>query len=547
MSISVVLMTIKSVDNLEKKDFFSKLKNKCPDDEEIERTKEIIEVFDIKDGEQLTEIYLKSDVLLLACVFENFIDVSINEFEINPLFCVGLPGYTWQCGLKYTGINLQTLQDKDMILLIGNNIRGGISSVMGDRYIKSDENKKILYIDAKNLYGHSMSEPLPYDEIKFDNTVKLEDILNTPVDSDIGYFIEADLIYPDNIKERTKNLPFAHVNKKINPDNFNDYMKKIRPDTYVQSSKLICDWSDKKNYLIHYRMLKFYIRHGMIVDKVHEKISFKQSRWLEKYINFNTQKRNQAVNDFEKEFYKLLNNAFYGKTMENVRNRLKNKFVKKDDYREIIKQQSKLTCNGIHKSDENCDSYTHKQNEVLMDKPIYLGFTVLELSKLLMYETYYDKLQPYFGQKSIQLHYMDTDSFILSVNTKDIIKDLKNLENKFDFSNLDKTHELFSNKNKKVIGKFKIETPKNIWIDEFVCLRSKMYAFKCGGDSKNKLKGISKSQSKNIKFEEDKKCLDGEEYQYECDNYIIRSINHEMVLQKVKNLHFLFSMINDVI
>ena len=99
-------------------------------------------------------------------------------------------------------------------------------------------------------------------------------------------------------------------------------MKTVKPDTYTQNKKWICDWSDKKNYLIHYRMLKFYIRHGMIVDKVHDIISYKQSRWLEKYINFKTQKRNQAVNDFEKDFYKLLNNAFYGKTMENVRNRL---------------------------------------------------------------------------------------------------------------------------------------------------------------------------------------------------------------------------------
>ena len=174
-------------------------------------------------------------------------------------------------------------------------------------------------------------------------------------------------------------------------------------------------------------MLKFYIRHGMLIDKVHEIISFKQSRWLEKYINFNIQKRNQAVNDFEKDFYKLLNNAFYGKTMENVRNRLKIKFVKKDYYREIMKQQTKLTFNGIHKSYENCDSYTFNQNEILMDKPIYLGFSVLEFSKLLMYETYYDKLQPYFGQENIQLHFMDTDSFVLNINTKQIIKDLKKI------------------------------------------------------------------------------------------------------------------------
>ena len=308
---------------------------------------DIIKRFNIKNGEELTEIYLKSDVLLLACVFEKFIKVSVNEFDINPLNCVSLPGYTWQYGLKYTGINLQTLQDKDMILLLENNIRGGVSSVMGDRYIKSDDNKKILYIDANNLFGHSMSEPLPNDEINFDRDIKLEDILNTPDDSDIGYFIEVDLKYSDNIKEKTRNFPFAPVNKKINPDKFSNYMKEIKPDTYTQK-KLICELSDKKNYLVHYRMLKFYLRHGMIVD------------------------------------YKLLNNAFYSKTMENVRNRLKIKFIKKDNYRKIIEYQSKLTFNGIHKSYENCDSYTIKQNEVLMDKPLYLGFTVLELSKLLM-------------------------------------------------------------------------------------------------------------------------------------------------------------------
>ena len=289
------------------------MKNKCPDDEEIQRTMDIIERFNIKNGEELTEIYLKSDVLLLACVFEKFIEISINQYDINPLYCVSLPGYTWHCGMKYTDINLQTLQDKDMILLIESNIRGGISSVMGDRYVRSDENKKILYVDANNLYGHSMSQYLPYDEIKFDNTVKLEDIINTPDDNDIGYFVEVDLKYPDNIKQKTKNFPFASVNQKIIPDNYNDYMKEIKPDTYIHSSKLTCDWFDKKIYLIHYRMLKFYIRHGMMVDKVHNIISFKQSKWLENYISFNTRRRNRANNDFEKDFYKLLNNAFYGK------------------------------------------------------------------------------------------------------------------------------------------------------------------------------------------------------------------------------------------
>ena len=97
-------------------------------------------------------------------------------------------------------------------------------------------------------------------------------------------------------------------------------------------------------------MLKCYVRHGRIVEKIHEIISYKQSNWLEKYINFNTQKRNKSKNDFEKDFYKLLKNAFYVKTLENVRNCLELDFFKKDDYKKIIKQLSKLTFNGIHKS-----------------------------------------------------------------------------------------------------------------------------------------------------------------------------------------------------
>ena len=209
-------------------------------------------------------------------------------------------------------------------------------------------------------------------------------------------------------------------------------------------------------------------------------------------------------------------------------------FIKKADYKEIIKQQSKLTFNGIHKLDENCDNYVFKKNKVLMDKPTYLGFAVLELSKLHMYETYFDKLQPYFGEENIQLHYIDTDAFVLSLNTNDINKDLKKMEDIFDFSNVEKSHELFSNRIKKVVGNFKPETPKSFWIDEFFCLRSKMYSFKCGDDSKNKLEGVSKSQSKHNKFEEYYNCLFGGEYQKECDNFIIGSLSHEMYLQKVR-------------
>ena len=132
----------------------------------------------------------------------------------------------------------------------------------------------------------------------------------------------------------------------------------------------------------------------MVVEKIQEIISFKQSKWLGGYISFNTQKRNRAKNDFEKDFFKLLNNAAFGKFLENVRNRLGLELIKKGDIKKIIKQQSKLTFIDIQKSYENYDSYTFNKNEVVMDKAINVGFAILELSKIHMCETYYDTLQP---------------------------------------------------------------------------------------------------------------------------------------------------------
>ena len=174
-----------------------------------------------------------------------------------------------------------------MILLLENNIRGGISSVMGDRFVKSDDIKKIIYINATNLYGHSMFQMLPYDEIEMFvgdpdlHIKKLEEVLKTPDGSNIGYSIEVELKYPNDMKEKAKSFPFAAGNKIINKDNFDDYIKKIRPKKYTKAKKLLCDWTVEKKSLIPYRMLKFYVKHGMIVEKILEIISFKQSKCLD--------------------------------------------------------------------------------------------------------------------------------------------------------------------------------------------------------------------------------------------------------------------------
>ena len=232
----------------------------------------------------------------------------------------------------------------------------------------------------------------------------------------------------------------------------------------------------------------------MIISKVHRIVSFDQLPWLEKYIDYYTKERAQADSDFKNDYHKNLICSFFGRTMEDVRNRVKVEFVKNRDEKKFLRYQSHLDFDGIHKRYQDYDSYTFKTNVIKMEKPSYLGFAFLELSKLLMYETYYDKLQKYFGQVDIQIHYQDTDAYIMSVRSMDIVNDLDKLQDQYkilDFSKLNKEHKLFSNEFKKIPGYLKIETPKSFYIDKFVCLRSKCYANTTELDGNdNKLKGV---------------------------------------------------------
>ena len=344
-----------------------------------------------------------------------------------------------------------------------NGIRGGISGVFGDRYIESDDNTVILYVDMINLYGFAMLLQLPTGNFQINeknsNTESfINKVLNTKDCSNTGYVLLVDLIYPGNNKNKSKNSPFCPENKTINPDNYTEYMKEHEPKPHRPSTKLICDQNNKEYYIVHYRNLKFYLRMGMTNKKVHRIVSFDQSPWLSKYIDYYTHKRAEADSDFMKDYHKNLLCSFFGKTMEDVRNRIKVEFVKNTNERKILKFQSRLDFNGIHKSYQDYDSYTFKSNIIKMEKPIYLGFTILELSKLLMYETYYDKLQKQFGIDGIQIHYQDTDAFVMSIKTTDIVNDLEKLQNQykmFDFSNLNKEHKLFSNEFKKKPGSSK--------------------------------------------------------------------------------------------
>ena len=531
---------------LTKEDYWSTLTQFYPSDDDIKRTQELIDKNKIENGRELTMLYLKMDVLQLADVFENFVESSTREYKINHLYSYSLPGYTWKAGLKLTKNNLDYIKCKELLLLLENNIRGGISSVMGDRHVQSDENKQILYIDANNLYGWAMSQYLPtgdfkkiklcceYDSVLM-NEIK-EDIFNTPDDNEFGYFIECNLEYPAEIKEKTKNFPFCPYQTKADPNLFSAYKNNINQPNYKPTSKLICDVTNKSKYMIHYRMFKFFLNQGMKVTKIHTIYRFKQSPWLGKYIDHNTQKRTVAKTNFEKDLYKLMNNAFFGKTMENVRDRTNLEFIDHSQIDQIIKRQSKLSFKGIVDHYSKFSVYKFDKEKTVFDKPIYLGFTVLELSKLLMYEFYYNKLQPYWKQ-SIQLHYMDTDSFILSFNAnyRELINFSQENKDEFDFSELHPCDELYDPINKKVIGKMKIETSPVLVLDTFTALRSKSYSFSYNNNNNNIQKAKQKGMQKAPKCEHYKNSLFNSETSSSA-NISIRSNLHNLTVEKQPKL-----------
>ena len=185
--------------------------------------------------------------------------------------------------------------------------------------------------------------------------------------------------------------------------------------------------------------------------------------------------------------------------MENVRDRVNLEFIDHSQIDQIIKRQSKLSFKGIVNHYQKCSVYKFDKEKTVFDKPIYLGFSVLELSKRLMYEFYYKRLEPHW-QNEVQLHYMDTDSFVLSFDTKleNILEFLKQNKDEFDFSEINKSHEVYDPVNKKVIAKMKIETSPILVLDNFVALRSKSYSFSYNNNiQKSKSKGIQKAPKFN--------------------------------------------------
>ena len=524
-----------------KEDFFNNMNNEHITDKDYQHAQTVWETFMLKTMREYHDLYLKSDILLLADVFENFRRTCLEYYKLDPCHYFTTSGLSWDSMLKMTDIKLELMTDIDMFQFIEKGMRGGISyicnrhSKANNKYMKSyDEkapSKYIMYLDANNLYGYSMEQHLPTGGFKWmtKNQIDKIDLAKYKEDGKKGLILEVDLEYPEELHNLHNDYPLAPEKLKVTKDMLSEYCKTIMQKHKISTGlvhKLTPTLKNKEKYVLHYRNLQLYTNLGLKVTKVHRVLEFDQSPWLKQYIDFNTEKRMNAKNDFEKDFFKLMNNSVFGKTMENIRKRVDAKLV--TDEKKLLKYTSKPTYVSSSKIFNENLVAVHKIKETLtLDRPAYLGMCILDLSKTLMYDFHYNYIKKKYGDKA-KLQFTDTDSLTYEIEAEDVYQDFLNDKNKFDNSDYPESSPYFDKCNKKVIGKFKDEA-KGVPITEFIGLKSKMYSYITDNQKGGKTaKGIKKNVIKNdISHENYKDTLLNNKQMYHKMN-TIRSQNHQL-------------------
>ena len=523
-----------------KEDFHSILADQHISDDEYDHAKKVWSTFKCKTMGNYHDLYLGSDVLLLADVFESFRKTCLEYYKLDPCHYFTSPGLSWDAMLKMTNIKLELITDIDMYQFIEKGMRGGISyishryGIANNKYMK-EYNKKIpskyiMYLDANNLYGWAMSQFLPTSGFKWmpEEKIKKLDLAKFTENSSKGLLLEVDLEYPKKLHDDHNCYPLAPERLRVTEDILSEYCKKIAAKYNISTglvSKLIPTLCDKEKYVLHYRNLQLYLDLGLKVKKVHRVLRFNQSPWLKQYIDFNTEKRKNAKNTFEKDFFKLMNNSVFGKTMENLRKRVDVRLV--TDTKKLIKLASKPSYVSSKIFNENLVAVHKIKESLVLNKPSYVGFCILDLSKTLMYDFHYNYIKKKYGERA-RLLFTDTDSLTYEIEAEDVYKDFWDDRNRFDNSDYSEGSPYYDKTNKKVIGKFKDEAA-GIPICEFVGLRSKMYSYiKDNQTGDKKAKGIKKNTiEKDIIHENYRETLFNNK-QMHHKMRTIRNWNHEL-------------------
>ena len=330
--------------------------------------------------------YLKKDVLLLADVFEKFISTCLKNYNLDPCHYFSALGLSWDAMLKMTKVELEKISDPDMHLFIEKGMRGGISYI-NKRYSEANnencpnyDNEKpkryINYLDMNNLYGYAMSQYLPYADFRWvKNIDKIKQkLVNIKSNSSNGYTLEVDVEYPQELHDIHNDYPLAPAKIDIPKEWLSKYCLRIANVHNITTGtvkNLVPNLMNTNNYVVHYRNLQQCLELGMKLKKIHRILKFKQKDWMKPYIDFNTQKRKEATNEADKNHFKLLNNAVYGKTMENMRKRIKIRIIKKE--KDFIKHASRPTYITHTIFGKRVTAIREKKELLVLNKPIYVG------------------------------------------------------------------------------------------------------------------------------------------------------------------------------
>ncbi|XP_046737552.1 uncharacterized protein LOC124406243 [Diprion similis] len=439
-----------------KESFYNVLNDQNIEDEDYAHAQNVWHSFN-------SDLYLKIDVMLLPDVFQNFRDNCLRIYKLDPAHYCTLPGFTWDCMLFNTKIQLELLTDVDMLLFIGGGLRGGLSQC-SNRYSKANnkcmtdynpqlETKSLLYLDVNNLYGWAMSQYLHCRNFEWVHRVHDFDFMHVGEESDDGYILEVDFEYPTNVYVLHQDLPFCPNHQK---------------PPGGKTPKLLATLQNKTRYVIHHRNLQQCVTNGLILRKIHRILKFKQSAWLKSYIDLNTALRAKSANKFEQNLYKLMNNAVFGKTMENVRKYSDVKLAQKWHGR--CGAKALISRPNFHSRsifDENFVVIQLNRLGVIFNKPIYAGMAILVLSKICVYDFHYFFMLPKL-KSNCKLMYTDTDSLIYEIKSCDVYEFIRNNIDRFDTSDYpaDNIYKI-PQVNIKVVGLIKDERNGEI-MTEFV-------------------------------------------------------------------------------
>lgn len=540
--------------------FYSKLKGEGCSNDAYKHAQTVMKEFDCKTLWDYHDLYLATDVVLLADVFEHFRKLALQDDKLDPVHYVSLPGFSWDSlMLKSKPIldplgGLELLSDPEMYLMIERGIRGGVSMISQRHAAANNRNMArfnpsravsfIRYLDMNNMYGLGMSQYLPVNGFRWatESECQSYDACQIAPDADIGSIAEISGYFPDSIHDIQNDYPM--LPERVMVDESSEYneelCERLNKKSSTKTVKLVPHLGVRTRYAVHYRALAQAIKHGFIVTNVHRVIFFKQAPWMKAYIDHNTALRAKTNNDFEKDFYKLKNNAVYGKTIENVRNHMDTKIIREKHSKDENKYRKYLNDGRLRYAPKlmgGMATFSFSRKEVGLCKPIAVGMAILDISKEAIYSFHYDYMMPKYGVDRCKLLMTDTDSLVYQIFTDDWAADVKPDSHLYDFSNYSKEHSLFSNDNKKVLGKMKDEFP-NEEIAEFIGLKAKMYALRTAiMHEKLVHKGIQKSArtdtGERLSFDDYKRALD-EEKTIPVSMNSIRSFKHSLHTVKVR-------------